>query len=184
MRLTRMMVLGILLLWLSAFGVQNPVDYILWSPERPLSWTDFKATTVSARPGVCAVSHLQLFPSYSYNKNGVKYGVECRFIPSKSWVNETGRASAVLLKHEQGHFDLAEYYARVLRLSLHRSKLTPQNIRDRVLQFRDSVSTVEDARQELYDQETELGRSADRQIDWEQAIKRDLKSLEEYSLER
>jgi hypothetical protein len=37
--------------------------------------------------------------------------VEVEFYPNSSWV-KPGRKSTELLKHEQGHFDLTELYAR------------------------------------------------------------------------
>lgn len=85
-----------------------------WQQHPKLTWDDFQGQPPE---------HVA-FPS-ALSDTGFKYQLRCRnglldidayafFSPSGSWV-KPGQKTAELLKHEQGHFDMAEVYA--LRLT-------------------------------------------------------------------
>ncbi len=94
-----------------------------WSKDVRLSWDDFKGKpdseiNAAARSAVGFECH----PSVEYMKTESKikfkirsFGIRAIFIPDLSWRdpnNITEAGSSSVLKHEQGHFDLAEEIAR------------------------------------------------------------------------
>jgi len=89
-----------------------------WQQHPKLSWDDFQEQPPE---------HVA-FPS-ALSNTGFKFQLKCRsamldvdayafFSPSGSWV-KPGEKTAELLKHEQGHFDMAEVYALRLRQAIH-----------------------------------------------------------------
>lgn len=99
-------------------------DILLWSKDYILNWSDFKATS---NPSAFedSSSHIKFHFTWRIDSeidNGkICYLIEdvklsTQFLRHLSWVRE-GQDSSELLKHEQGHFDLAE---------LNRSKITEQ----------------------------------------------------------
>lgn len=90
-------------------------DIILWSRNYYLNWSDFKA---DSNPSVFEDSSSQLKFHYTWTINSelqegkiffeirdIKFTTQ--FLRHLSWVRK-GQDSLELLKHEQGHFDLAE----------------------------------------------------------------------------
>jgi hypothetical protein len=96
---------------LATLGQSSP-DYT-WPQHPRLTWDDFKASPPKSTSYPSAVSD-----------TGFKYQLVCKngmldidaaafFSPSGSWVRPDGKTPE-LLRHEQGHFDMAEVYARRL----------------------------------------------------------------------
>ena len=90
-------------------------DLVVWSKDRLLSWSDFKA---ESNPAVFEDSHSYIKYHYTWTVNSEKMGrdilfyiehlqIYTHFHTLLSWVRES-EISGSLLLHEQGHFDLAE----------------------------------------------------------------------------
>ncbi|WP_299290452.1 hypothetical protein [Nitrosopumilus sp.] len=90
-------------------------DLVVWSKDRLLSWSDFKA---ESNPAVYEDSHSYIRYHYTWTVNSEKMGREILFYIEDlqihvhfhkllSWVRESEITDSLLL-HEQGHFDLAE----------------------------------------------------------------------------
>lgn len=88
---------------------------ISWSKERLLNWSDFQA---ESNPASYEDAHSVIKFHYTWTVNSDSLGSQIRFFiehidltvefyPLLSWVRMS-HASDTLLKHEQGHFDLAE----------------------------------------------------------------------------
>jgi hypothetical protein len=107
--------------------------------------------------------------------------VECRFERDKSWASPVVRQNSKLLSHEQGHFDITEYYVRIYRKVLGNSELKVSTISERFKFLTDSISSLCDQCQNLYDSETRFGKDAANQILWNKQIQVDLKSLNSYT---
>lgn len=102
----------------------NQNNVIPWSKDYFLNWSDFQA---ESNPSAFEDIHSTIKYHYTwivnsdYIDNQIQFFVEkidltVNFHPLLSWVRRT-QATSDLLKHEQGHFDLAE---------LLRSKITEQ----------------------------------------------------------
>lgn len=88
---------------------------ISWSKERLLNWSDFQA---EFNPASYEDAHSVIKFHYTWTVNSDSLGNQIRFFienidltvefhPLLSWVRSS-QATDALLKHEQGHFDLAE----------------------------------------------------------------------------
>ena len=90
-------------------------DTISWSKDYFLTWSDFQA---ESNPAVFEDVHSTIKYRYTWTVNSDTDGDQIRFFienialvaefhPKLSWVRQP-QATSQLLKHEQGHFDLAE----------------------------------------------------------------------------
>jgi hypothetical protein len=95
---------------------------LTWTERPALTWDDFKAQPPKS----------VTYPS-ALSDTGFKYQLVCRnamldvdagafFSPSGSWVQPSAK-NGELLKHEQGHYDMAELYALRLRKALSDAKI-------------------------------------------------------------
>ena len=93
-----------------------------WPQHPRLTWNDFKGSPPKSASYPSAVSD-----------TGFKYQLVCTnalldvdvaafFSPSGSWVKPDGKTPE-LLRHEQGHFDMAELYALKLRKAILDAKI-------------------------------------------------------------
>ena len=94
-------------------------DIISWSHDYCLKWSDFKA---DANPAIYEDSHSFIKYGFTWivdsdklNENVVflikEIKVSVNFFPLLSW-GRSSELSDALLRHEQGHFDLAEMLKR------------------------------------------------------------------------
>jgi hypothetical protein len=98
---------------------------IIWNKTRVLKWIDFKKKPdLKSKASASAAIGFESKPFIEHIKDGNKFKFKIRdmqfhavFIPDLSWVmkNVNEKNSALLLKHEQGHFDLAEEITRKTR---------------------------------------------------------------------
>ncbi len=96
-------------------------DIITWSKDYFLNWSDFKAES-NPSSFEDSSSHVKYHHTWTVNSemvNGVIYfliddiKLSTQFFRHLSWVREN-QASLELLKHEQGHFDLAEFLRPII----------------------------------------------------------------------
>lgn len=116
--------------WTSASNTSANLEFpvIIWNKNQNLKWIDFKKKS-EPKANAAAVSAIgfKSKPLIEYIKIGNKFKFKIRemeldaiFIPNFSWVikNISGKKRALLLKHEQGHFDLAEEVTRKTRIKM------------------------------------------------------------------
>jgi len=95
------------------------INVLVWSNDTFLRWADFNA---ESNPAVFEDSHSIIKYRYTWTINSEKIEsqilffieniqLSVEFYPSLSWVR-TLQTNDDLLKHEQGHFDLAELIKR------------------------------------------------------------------------
>ena len=97
----------------------SEIDVLVWSKNSSLQWSDFKA---ESHPASFEDAHSVIKYRHTWTVNSEKTGNDVVFFIENielsvefhrmlSWVR-TPNANDVLLKHEQGHFDLAELVKR------------------------------------------------------------------------
>ncbi len=98
----------------------NPDAIMTWTEDSHLEWSDFVA---DPNPAVFEDSHSTIRYDRSWTVDSEKemdgrlvffisnIQILAQFIPHLSWIR-TSMASDLLLRHEQGHFDLAELVRR------------------------------------------------------------------------
>ena len=97
-----------------------------WSRDSMLTWADFMAnkdTNYADSAGICPIIE------YKYRHIGpdtIKITVQAYMRKDLSWVKR-GNEDTSLLRHEQGHFNLFEVYAREVRKKILSARLEPPN---------------------------------------------------------
>ena len=148
-------------------------DKIHWSADRKLSWQDFKGRP-KEDSRYSAESSLQI--SYGLkisNQSGVteySFTVDCYFEKNDSWV-KADKKTDDLLKHEQLHFDIAEYFSRKLRREFKNNSFTIQDYQSKSTAIFNKNFTEYQSYQTAYDEETRHGSIAEEQVRWNERIK-------------
>jgi hypothetical protein len=137
----------------------NPIE---WS-ERPLTIQDFKANYSEYTASAC--TELSLVRKI---KNGVfTYEVKAFFHQDKSYFSKNTTNIIYILQHEQLHFDITEYYARLLR-----ERIEPYQLKndhesyDEVVKIYEEIVYQWNVTQDKYDEETDHGTNVVTQKRW------------------
>jgi regulator of sigma D len=156
--------------------VQNN-SLIDWSADRKLSWDDFKQRPDPSSPNAALTSSIIKYDFGYNNVDGLKFHIHCQFDKEKSW----GRSKTdYILSHEQGHFDIAEIFARKLNKAF--KEYTPaSNIKKDINKIYSDLMHQLQAMQAQYDKETNFSINKPQQEEWLKKIKDQLKELEAYA---
>src|SRR5258708_674655 len=103
-------VFALLLMPSLAFAQAKGEETIDWQSSRQLTWNDYKGRPdPNAEAAASTTTYLGI--EYKMEDKSFSWKIQCRFSLTKSW----GRTKTdLILKHEQGHFDIAEIFARKL----------------------------------------------------------------------
>ena len=170
----------LLLLWFTLLSFNKTIaqDTIYWQPSYKLKWEDFQGIPdSSSKDG--AISRPVIKYHLSANEDSFNVKVICFFIKSKSW--SKFKKNDTLLLHEQGHFDIAELFARKLRKAFAEYKFNAQTVGkdiDNLFIFNRQERTEMDM---LYDKETNHSQNTQQQILWNKKIKAKLDSFQKYA---
>lgn len=154
----------------------NSENFIEWNEFYNLRWEDFQGMQMEGRVGDAGTAIQIKAKPYMVRKK-VMYNVYALFDKTKSWSNEK---SETLLAHERLHFDIAEWYARLVRKKI--EELRAQRVND-VSVYNAAIRVILEESNEtdkLYDIETLHGALTKQQSAWEQKVKSELESLKEY----
>jgi hypothetical protein len=159
-----------------------PDHGVPWSTRR-LVWTDFRGQPPANGEEGARTAH-GLYYVWSCRGETFRYRVRAAFHPLRSWVKpmvaEHPVESARVLRHEQGHFDLSEVFARRIRKRFD-DLTTPCALNDSELgAMARQLVEEERATQRRYDAETRHSLIEARQTDWENQIRRWLATLAPY----
>ena len=152
-------------------------DHIKWQEDRKLTWDDFKAAPLKIG-STAAMTTTHLGFSYNITNGKITYKIECRFEKNKSWglvKNEW------VLKHEQGHFDVAEIFARKLNKSISEYRFNKNSFQKDLDSIYKSVVTEKEKYQQQYDDETDYSRIKLKQEEWLKKIEGELKQTKSWA---
>jgi len=178
---------SILLVFTPAFGQSQ--DKI---PYKQLSWSDFKGVVgtfsddyTGPKKDFDALTSWGFNANWKFKKTDSSFceykliivNSVASFQPFGSWVKEESKTDFVLLKHEQGHLDIAEIHARVFESELSGKRFScPNGVynADRIKQvtkqvFQEYLTDTEEM-QQLYDTETNHYFNKQEQADWNKKI--------------
>ncbi len=105
----------------AGYGQSHP-PALKWGQHPALSWTDFKGRARRDTGEPSAVTDTGFRAQFECRNGALEIRVEAEFYPNSSWVIAR-RKSAELLRHEQGHFDLTEVYARKMKKAIGEAKI-------------------------------------------------------------
>jgi len=159
-------------------------QYKDWHENHKLSWNDFKShKLLSSKESSEYIVKAQIFTSFitsiTIEDNLLSVEVLNRMFCKKSWVHPNGK-SRIRLLHEQGHFDLREYYARLLRKAIGEYDFTLDSISQ---EFNTIIGDIEDGldrHQQCYDDKTNYGSNVEMQYVYTNKIDSLLKGTIEY----
>jgi hypothetical protein len=108
----RVAAFGCFLLVSACDGLEN----FSWENHPTLSWDDFRGT--GFKPGFAAETYSGLTRALICKGGTLDVSVAAEFWPFTSWVRPDRKGDLLLLKHEQGHFDITNVMARNARESI------------------------------------------------------------------
>ena len=179
--MNKIRLLFILLLPLSLLAQDSKIP---WTQSVKLTWSDFEAP-VDASSEFYAWT--QYYFNYNYKWDGegkVTVNVKTSFVKNQSWRNTSKSLSPVLLKHEQGHFDLAEVYGRKMRKAYTAYCFSHKHTANTKTEIDDIFNKLLDethVAQAQYDQQTGHSRAIGQQEEWNTKIAAMLAGLSEYA---
>ena len=152
-------------------------DLIQWNQRAKLTWADYQG---KADPDAGAAASTATFLGVEYNfRNGsLGYTITCSFSRSKSWGLHK---NDYILAHEQGHFDIAEIFARQLHKKLKAYIFDKTNYQADLRKIYEDITAAKEAMQNKYDQETNHSINKERQAEWQEKIRKELQSLAAFS---
>jgi len=152
---------------------------ILWSEDVSLKWDDFLAEPHENEKHISYTDYkIKLNYESDFNKN-FSFKVKCVFDKKYSWKKEG--VTDELLQHEQGHFDIAEIHARMLRKELNKIKIFDKTLKKTISILMNQTLTECDKEQKLYDKETHHSRNIEKQEYWLSEIKKQLDKFKKYN---
>lgn len=159
------------------FPVLSQTDLLEWNPYRLLAWHDFEGQPTKGSHGDAGtVVRIEAKPFQT--QGGIRYTVRALFVRNKSWARDR---SDQLLKHEQLHFDIAEWYARKIRQVVEQSQARGEDDITLINRQISTLLTESDRIDRQYDAETLHGSMPKKQQQWEKKVKRELEKLNGYA---
>jgi hypothetical protein len=152
-------------------------DMIAWSASRRLTWNDYKA---SPDPASDAAASTTTFLTISYNisSSDFSYKIESKFSKFRSWgLFKT----SYILSHEQGHFDIAEIFARKLHMRMMQYHFDRHTYQKDLKKIYQEILDEKAEMQEAYDEDTNHSINRDKQYEWLKRIEKMLKDYEDYA---
>ena len=159
--------------------ISYPKSYIIWNDTTKLKISDFRSMN-KGKGSIKALSYIGF--NYKISLDGdsvIKIILNDYFDKHKSWMlkdyqNEYTRA------HENGHFDIGEIYARMIRKEITEEKITKKNYSKKVEKIYQKNKTLMENEQKQYDEETGHSVNKEMQEKWIQDINQRLLQLENY----
>lgn len=142
-------------------------ELLNWS-SRKLSWSDYKA---NPNPGSDAAASTTTYLAISYNisTKGFSYKIQSRFSKTRSW----GRhKSDYILSHEQGHFDIAEIFARKLNKAMSEYNFDRKSYQKDLNKIYQEIVDGKEEMQNEYDEETNHSINKEKQAKWLEKIEK------------
>ncbi|WP_295768059.1 hypothetical protein [uncultured Mucilaginibacter sp.] len=166
-----------LLFCIQAYAQVNRCDSIVWRPNRPLVWTDYKARP-DTNSIVAAYTNSGFIRTWSAKDYRLYTSMVTYFYPCVSW--RKGEASERLLAHEQLHFDITEYFKRMYFKKVVRARYTPATLPQLMdLIYQDVIAGLQVMQRE-YDIQTKHSLDEKQQAIWQRKVKRLLNSTKAY----
>lgn len=151
---------------------------IVWSKNRKLNWSDFQKSVHKDRRGAQSDIGIDVL-SIPAKNNQYNYVVIPYFYKLRSSV---ASRKPQILKHEQLHFDIAEFFARKMRTKIKQLNKEKFDL-DKYNRSIDDIYQKYFLYQEKFEKETGHSILIENQHYWENKIARELKEMESFQFE-
>ena len=159
---------------LSLLAQKGKEELISWSANKRLTWADYKAKP-DPNSDAAATTTTVLAVQYNFTNNQFGYEIQSLFSRTRSWgLHKTD----YILSHEQGHFDIAEVFARKLHKKLSEYKFNKKTYEKDLRKIYEEVTGEKEEMQNKYDRETRHSINKERQAEWLDKI---AEMLDEYA---
>ncbi|HUQ65356.1 MAG TPA: DUF922 domain-containing protein [Flavitalea sp.] len=158
-------------------SVSKEDNIIEWNASRKLTWADFKGAPDPSSSNA-ALTNSSITVGFEYSNKGLTHSIKCKFNKLLSW----GRIrNDYILNHEQGHFNIAEGYARLLHKNLNEYVFNSKTVSDDINKIYAETMKEHVNMQKQYDMITDHSLDTAQQNIWDKKIDAMLKHLEAYS---
>jgi hypothetical protein len=157
---------------------QEPGEELLkWSSTRKLTWSDYKAKpNPNSDAAASTTSYLGI--SYNISSRDFSYKIESKFSKTRSWgLHKT----AYILSHEQGHFDIAEIFARKLHKKMSEYRFDRKSYEKDLRKIYQEILDEKEETQNKYDKETNHSINKEKQAEWLLKIAEMLEEYKDYA---
>jgi hypothetical protein len=147
-------------------------DYLLYDPDRLLTYNDFKSKPDNMSLGAAATASSVSFDASTLTKGKevtLKVKVAALFNTQKSWFKKEGMNPEVL-SHEQLHFDITAYQVCVLINTLRNHSFSFDNYIAELQEIKKQADKNTELMQDRYDEETIHGTDTAKQAAWRKHI--------------
>jgi hypothetical protein len=169
---------GLLFLIPVILSAQSKDEELLdWNASKKLTWSDYKA---SPDPSSDAAASTTTYLSIEYNITSSSFGykIKSSFSKTRSWgLHKTD----YILTHEQGHFDIAEVFARKLNKLMSEYKFDWKTYRQDLKKIYENVLNEKEKMQNDYDEETNHSINKEKQEEWLKKIDKLLKEFADWA---
>lgn len=168
-----------ILLGLICFSFCKEDEIISWSKERKLTWADYKGKPKKRFAAASTV--YSLGRKVITESNGTTAAqINAYFYCEDSWKKDDWISESVL-RHEQGHFDIVEMFARKFRKKLSEMVFfSAKEAEEKVESLYQEINKEMDVFQDKYDDETNGSMDAEGQRRWSSTIDKEILSLEKF----
>lgn len=158
-------------------GSASSQAVIVWDSARKLSWADFQGNA-DRESQFNAVTVSGIYYKFDLGPGGYRDSIMAVFFTAESWVKDSSESQLI---HEQGHFDITEIFARILRKR--RMEFIPGrgSLGRQLKTLYDGVERERDAMEIQYDRQTGHSANAAMQRFWNLKIRNELQSLDQYA---
>ena len=159
------------------FAQSKDEELLKWDPFKKLTWADYKG---SPNPDSDAAASTTTYLGIDYNisTNSFSYKIQSLFSKTRSWgLHKT----PYILSHEQGHFDIAEVFARMLHKKMSEYKFNRKTYQKDLKKIYEEVTEEKEEVQNEYDRETRHSINKAKQAEWLKKIEEMLEELKEYA---
>jgi len=152
-------------------------ETISWEPDVKLRWADFRARP--EKNGDAAASTTTFLGiEYNITSKGFTYAISCTFSKNRSWVLHK---TDYILLHEQGHFDIAEIFARRLNKAMQEYTFNQKTFEKDLARIYNHIVEEKEFFQNSYDAETNHSINKQKQAEWLTRIALLLEESQDYA---
>lgn len=152
-------------------------ELIEWDANKKLTWADYKGN-IDRNSDAAASTTTYLAIEYNIKNSSFRYTIQSRFSKTRSWgLHKTD----YILSHEQGHFDLAEVFARKLHMKMSAYQFNAKTFEKDLKKIYQDVLDEKEETQNNYDKETRHSINKEKQAEWLKKIEKLLAEYEKYA---
>jgi len=175
------------ILFFMSFQTDN-TKKVYWHERNIITWNDFtQVDKLTNKTDIKINGDEAAIISCPINSKGLYYDDDGNLVSevttflniAESYVIN-GKQNNHLLKHEQGHFDISELYARKIRKELSMYKFTKFNIYKMFIKISDRLLKESKRYNDEYDRETNHSINKEKQAEWDKKIAQELAELDDY----